>query len=121
MTGFWYLATPYSRYPYGTEAAFRGAVDAAAICIRSGVMVFSPIAHSHPIAVSGQIAGHFEQWAELDEAMIRASNGMIVVEMEGWKDSAGIKAEIDLCHCFGKAVYFMSPNGPAPLVTKSTK
>ncbi len=116
MTGFWYLATPYSRYSKGIEAAFNDAVSAAATCIKAGVMVFSPIAHSHPIAVAGQIAGHFEQWAALDEAMIAASNGMIVVEMEGWQESAGIKAEIDLCHKLGKSVHFMPLNDPAPAV-----
>jgi hypothetical protein len=114
MTGFYYLATPYSRYPYGPVGAFKDAVSAAATCIKAGVMVFSPIAHSHPIAVTGQIAGHFEQWAALDEAMIAASNGMIVVEMEGWQESAGIKAEIDLCHKLEKPIYFMPLNGPAP-------
>ena len=30
MTGFWYLATPYSRYPRGKGEAYRCAVRAAA-------------------------------------------------------------------------------------------
>ncbi len=114
MTGFYYLATPYSRYERGTEAAFQDAIAAAVICIRAGIQVFSPIAHTHPIAVHGGLAGHFEMWASLDEAMIRASDGMIVVRMDGWDRSEGIAAEIAICERLRKPVLYMEPDGPAP-------
>ena len=45
---FWYLASPYSKYPEGTQAAFEMACWQAGLLIRAGVPVFSPIAHSHP-------------------------------------------------------------------------
>lgn len=114
MTGFWYLATPYSKHPRGHEAAFAEAIEAAAICIRGGVMVVSPIAHSHPIAVRGAIGGHYDAWRELDEALIDASNGIIVVEMDGWQESEGIAFELERAAALGIPVLYMSPAGPAP-------
>lgn len=52
---FYYLATPYSRYAAGIEAAFQAASEQAAILVRHGIPVFCPIAHTHPIAIHGDI------------------------------------------------------------------
>jgi len=114
VTGFWYLATPYTRHPRGVEAAHMEACAAAAICFRAGVQVFAPIPHTHNIAVIGQIAGHFDQWAAFDEIMIRASIGVIVVTMDGWRESTGVNAEITLAIRLRKPVLYMPPDGPPP-------
>jgi hypothetical protein len=113
---FYYLATPYSKYPAGLDAAYRDAATAAAVCFRSGILVFSPIAHTHVISKVGNLSGGFERWAALDEAMIAASAGMIVVEMDGWQESVGITAEIEMCRRLGKSVHYMRPDGPVPQV-----
>jgi hypothetical protein len=47
---FWLLATPYTKYPHGQEAAFWLAVEHRGFLLRAGVPCFSPIVHSHPIA-----------------------------------------------------------------------
>jgi len=114
MTGFYYLATPYSKHPRGTEAAFQEAIAAAVTCIRAGVMVYSPIVHTHPIAVAGELPGHFEQWAAFDKAMIAASEGIIVVQMDGWQQSSGIAAEIEMAAALGKPVLYVPADGPVP-------
>ncbi len=112
--GFRYLATPYSRYPRGKDAAFQDAVAAAVICFRAGIDVYSPIAHTHPIALHGGLEGSFARWQEFDRTMIAASRGMIVVKMDGWQESTGILAEIEMCREMGKPVDYMEPDGPAP-------
>ena len=48
--GYYYLGTPYSKYPYGLEMAYVEACRAAGRLIEFGIRVFSPIAHTHPIA-----------------------------------------------------------------------
>ena len=64
---FWYLATPYNKYPYGMDAAFHLACENAALLIRHRVHVFSPIAHSHPIAMAGGLDPvDYEIWMEQD-------------------------------------------------------
>lgn len=48
-----YLATPYSKFEGGLEAAFRAAAEVAAKLVRQGESVYSPICHTHPIAIYG--------------------------------------------------------------------
>jgi len=78
--------------------------------------VFSPITHTHVISEVGNLSGAYERWATLDEAMIAASAGMIIVEMDGWRESVGIAAEIEICRRLTKPVYYMRPDGPVPQV-----
>src|SRR5436309_1862842 len=51
----YYLATPYSKYPRGLTAAFEDAANLAARLLQVGFRVYSPIAHTHPLAVYGKI------------------------------------------------------------------
>ena len=44
---FWYLATPYSKFPGGLDAAYVEACKAQALLIKAGVPVFCPISHTH--------------------------------------------------------------------------
>jgi nucleoside 2-deoxyribosyltransferase len=118
MSGFFYVASPYTKHPRGIHAAHVEAVKAAAICIKAGIPVYSPIAHSHLIAAYADIPLEYEHWRDLDEAMIEASNGLIVVEMDGWRESVGINAEIQFAKALGKPVLYMAPEGPAPVVSE---
>ena len=52
---YYYLATPYSKYPGGPEAAFQMACRQAAILIKAKIPVYCPIAHTHPIAVQNDM------------------------------------------------------------------
>ena len=92
---FWYLATPYSKYPKGIEEAFMVACRAAADLIRAGVRVYSPIAHTHPVAIHGGIDPYaHEIWIPADMPFMRAAHGLIVLRAEGWEVSHGIAIEI---------------------------
>jgi hypothetical protein len=107
MSGYWYLASPYSRYPAGPDAAYAEVCKIAADLFKGGALVYSPIAHTHAIAKIGGLDLGFKQWAAFDEAMIAGSDGMIVAEMDGWRDSAGIAAEIAICKRLGKPVTYL--------------
>lgn len=94
--GFWYLATPYSKYALGINAAFEDACKAAAKLLSAGVHVFSPIAHTHPIASYGGLDYYsHELFVPLDEKMMRAAHGLLVLRMDGWEESLGIKYEVE--------------------------
>lgn len=108
---FWYLATPYSRYPAGKAAACEAACKVAARLFGAGILVFAPIPHTHEIAVKGGLDGGFGQWEELDVAMMSAAAGVIVVKMVGWQDSDGIQREIKWCQANGKPIIFMDEDG----------
>jgi hypothetical protein len=107
---FHYLASPYSAHPDGMEHAYRDACAAAALLIRAGVPVFSPIAHSHGIAEIGGIdpASH-AIWLPADAPMMRAAMGLIVLQLPGWDMSIGVAAEIAEFRLAGKPVRYMTP------------
>lgn len=107
---FWYLATPYSKYPQGRDEAFREACRQAGLLTNAGLVVFSPIAHSHPLVEYGGVSGtDFAAWERFDKAMIAASQGCIVCMMTGWQDSIGMQKEIALFKEARKPVIYMTP------------
>lgn len=105
-----YLATPYSKYADGLEAAFQLACRHAALLIRNGIPVFSPIAHSHPIALGGGLdpLSH-DIWLAADRPLMEACDVLVVVMAEGWEDSFGVRHEIDVFSRAGKRIVWMQP------------
>jgi hypothetical protein len=108
--GYWYLASPYSFHPDGPEVAFREACEAAALLINAGVPVFSPIVHSHLIAIAGNIdpLSH-EIWLSADRPLLDAAAGLIVLHLRGWDLSRGVAEERRLCAAAGKPEVHMLP------------
>lgn len=106
----WYMATPYTKYHEGIEAAFQEASYYAAKLLQQGVNVYSPIAHSHPISIHGGIDPlDHELWLTFDELLMRRCDGMVIITMVGWGASRGIKAEIDIFNGMQKPVILLAP------------
>lgn len=96
FAGYWYLASPYSKYPQGIVAAFEEACRAAAWLIGRGIPIFCPIAESHPIALYGKLDTlDHDIWLANDAPKIEASVGMVICKMETWETSTGILWERD--------------------------
>jgi hypothetical protein len=115
LAGFYYAATPYSLYPYGRENAFKEACYLAAFLMTKGVMVFSPIAHSHPIADAADLdpVDH-EFWIAIDRPLMEAAQGLIVCQMQGWEESRGVRAEIDYFQQARKPIVYWNPLSAVP-------
>lgn len=119
----WYLATPYSKYKHGIEMAFIDAAKLTARLIVDGYKVYSPITHTHPIAIHGKIDPlDHKIWIAFDETMMRAAEALMVAQMEGWEHSHGIAHEIAFFKSFGKPVFYLDietldiSNHPSELV-----
>jgi nucleoside 2-deoxyribosyltransferase len=107
---YFYLATPYSKYKAGFDAAHIMACEQAALLIKDGLVVYSPIAHTHPIAMHGNIdPTHNFNWLALDAPLMDAACGIIVCMMDGWLESRGVQHEIEVFQRAGKPVYYMMP------------
>lgn len=57
--------------------------------------MFSPISHSHPIAVNG-VPSDWTFWESFDRRMLSASDELAVLMLDGWRESRGVQAEIEL-------------------------
>lgn len=107
-----YLASPYTKYELGLDAAFRDICAIAAELLREGVRVYSPIAHTHPIAIHGNLdPRNHDIWLPFDQAMMDAADAMCIADMHGWRESYGVQYEIETFRRAGKPIYFRSADG----------
>jgi nucleoside 2-deoxyribosyltransferase len=103
-----YLASPHSSPDEGVMLSrFLCACKVAAWLFKQGELVFSPIAHSHYIAVFGNNKAHYNDWRRFDEHMIDLSDKIIVAKIEGWNKSFGIMEEIKYAERTGKPVEYL--------------
>jgi nucleoside 2-deoxyribosyltransferase len=104
-----YLASPYSHPdPAIREQRFQAACRAAASLIRAGEPVFSPIAHSHPIAAYG-LPTDWAFWERDARLHLTASTEVVVLTLDGWRASVGVASEIAIARELGKPVRYLSP------------
>lgn len=114
VDGFWYVATVYTKHRGGIDEAAREAAQVMAWLLKRGVPCFSPICHTHPIAIEGNLDPlDHGFWLPADEPMMRAAHGLIVTMMDGWEDSFGISAERAMFASMGKTVVFLDWPQPA--------
>ncbi len=105
-----YLAVPYTARRTYTMMRRAAAADAAAAYLVSlGHLVFSPISMGHSIAMAGkrlklEIPHDYKAWKELDRAMIRAADKLVVLKLPGWEMSVGVEDEVDYALSLGKPV-----------------
>jgi hypothetical protein len=106
-----YLASPYSHPdPAVREERFQAACRAAAHLMQSGLHVFSPIAHSHPIALAGSLPTGWEYWEAYDEAVLSACRALAVLELDGWESSRGVQGEVKIAQRLKLPAYYTSPH-----------
>lgn len=104
-----YLASPYSHPdPDVREQRFEAACAAAAALLRAGHRVYSPIAHSHPLTRYG-LPGDWTFWERHDRWYLERCDEVVVLMLEGWEASAGVRAEIAIAGELGKVVWYRYP------------
>lgn len=91
-----YLATPYSRHPSGLKVAYMDAVVVNNRLAAKGFRVYAPIVHSHLVAKqTGVDPRDHDFWMACCEPWMRRCDVLLVARMNGWRDSVGIRMEID--------------------------
>lgn len=107
---YYYLATPYSKYPEGIEAAFIAACKITAKLIAAGTPVYSPIAHTHPVAIHGGMDPlDHNIWLPADKPLMDGALGLIVAKLPSWESSYGISVEIEAFKKAGKPIRYLEP------------
>ena len=98
-----YLAIPYSRYE---EKSFQLANEVAALLIKEGNIVFSPISMSHPIATIGKLKGDWETWKKIDFEFIKWCDDVVLINFdeEAVKNSIGVQDELRYAKEIGKNI-----------------
>jgi len=95
--GMLYLASPYShRNAAIREERFVNVCHAAGLLMRVGYLVFSPIAHTHPIAVRTGLPTDWTFWEQMDSEMVKVCACVAVLCLPGWEESRGCQNEVAL-------------------------
>jgi len=102
-----YLATPYSDSdPAVMEARFEAVTRKAGQIINWGYIVYSPVTSCHPVAVRCSLPRGFDYWQQFDETFIEWCDELWVLQLDGWRESVGVKAEVKIAEKLHKpAVY----------------
>lgn len=112
MSKLIYLASPYSHPdPMVKEMRYEQALQATVELMKQGHVIFSPIVHSHPVAVLHDFPGNWEFWKTIDEVFISKSDELWVLMLDGWKESIGVNAEIQIAQAQGKPVVYLNAEG----------
>jgi hypothetical protein len=109
-----YLASPYSHSdPAVREARFQAVCRCAAEMMRGGDHVFSPIVHGYALETHG-LPGDWAFWQNYDRLMLSRCNELAVLCLPGWRESVGVRAEIDIAGRLGLPARFI-PESTQPL------
>lgn len=104
---FYYLACPYAHDDdHVKQQRYEKVTDVLSMYIQKGDVVFSPITHSHPTSVDGTWESH---WMNFDFTFLKLSTKLIVLQLDGWRDSKGVNAEIEEALKLGIEVVYLSP------------
>ena len=101
-----YLAVPYShRSANVREIRFREANRISAGMMDAGILIFSPISHTHPIALAGKL----HLWERYDRAYLVVCRALVVLRLDGWQESKGVAAETKIMDELARPVYHLDP------------
>ena len=118
MKTFVYLACPYS-HPEGLVRAERAqiAARAAEFLMREGVAVFCPIVHGHAIERETRTEHDDAFWRIQDAPFIVACHALVILGLDGWRESKGVIWESAVAFEHNIPILFMetAESEPIPL------
>jgi hypothetical protein len=116
-----YLASPYlyrgdieGITEYGKqrihEQRYQDAIDATAYLMNKGLAVYSPIVSTHPVAIKHDLPLGSEFWLQFDEVILNKCDEIVVLMIDGWRESPGVQREIQLALQLHKDVTYLHPD-----------
>jgi len=103
-----YLAVPYTHKDKAVmEYRFIQANKTAGMIMRKSEIVYSPISHCHPIHLMCEMPGDWEFWKRIDKTYIELSHKMYILKLDGWEESPGVQAEIEMAKELNLKIVFL--------------
>jgi len=106
--GFWYLATPYTKWWAGLDDAAQQAAIVAGGLTKRGLTVYSPIVNTHIIGLACNLdMRDAEMWLAAERPMAACAHGILVANMLGWDKSYGVGKEREWFYLASKPSYLI--------------
>ena len=105
-----FLAAPYTHPDPEIVNARVTAINAhTALLMNQSHIVFSPISHSHYIAMENDLPTTFEFWKKQNHEFIVWCDSIVILKLDGWKESKGVKDELEFARILGKGYILENP------------
>jgi hypothetical protein len=93
-----FLASPYTHEDKEVMAfRYEAALETTARLIREGNIVFSPIVHSHPIAIAYDLPKDYKFWqAYTNSFILHWAEHFSILCLNDWQNSVGLLDEFNL-------------------------
>jgi hypothetical protein len=105
---FYYLANPYGGSDELRKERFEKCCKAISILLRNDIKTISPVVHNHSMTEVAKDWTLEERQALLlpfDFSLLEHASGMILLTLDGWEESFGVKEEIKFCEGRGIKIY----------------
>lgn len=105
-----YLAVPYYHIdPDVRRSRYEHVNKVTAYLLRAGNIVFSPITYSHVLGEYHNLPDGHEFWMNLDVEFLRRSDILIVLCLNGWRESRGVTQEIKIATEMDIPIIYLPP------------
>ncbi len=90
-----YLCCPFTHGDPAVQAyRYKMSCKAASKLFAAGIVCFNPLANSVPAAEFGGCDLSHEKWLAIDLEILRRADELLVVGLDGWTESRGVKSEL---------------------------
>lgn len=105
-----YLAAPYSNKDAAVVGLrYEKLIESAAALIEMEEVIVSPVLTGHPFVVRGFMEGDWKTWESYCLRLLTECSKIIILTLDGWEQSEGLKAEIKLAEAMRIDIGYMSP------------
>lgn len=124
MSNMYYLAAPYTdpNELIRKERVRTADMVAAALMEQHGFCIYSPLTHSQAVVpfLSMETIQDHNFWMRQCLPMVKAASALLLLELDGWKESKGVKMEVDAAKALMMPIYRVLPHGRlAPVQSRS--
>lgn len=107
-----YLASPYSHPdPLQVKTRFLLVEQCTVSLIKKGEYVWSPIVHCHEMATKYEMPTDAQFWKNYNFDFMRKADAIYVLCIPGWRESKGVKMEIEFAAYVGVPMLYVNEFG----------
>lgn len=110
---YFYISNPYNGTEEQKEERATIAAKVCGMLLKKGLHAWSPIVHNHAMMKTFNEFTLEERQSKIldfDFSLLKKSDAMIVLTIEGWDKSYGVGKEIELCKKLDIEIKYLNPS-----------
>jgi len=104
----YYMASPFTHKDEKIqEERYNLATKASVGLLKHGIYVFAPIAYNGSWT-RFELPPDWSFWEPFDKCFVDRCDALLILKIDGWKESVGINAEIEYAKEQGKSIHYVT-------------